>query len=129
MFSFFSLLLLAAPAALGTVHAAPSTPIRRSVTPVSVPDLVAFTPFARFALAAYCPTSKLQGWKCGSVYTLHSNIIYASHPLRLIFADACNALPDFQPTLIGGDGNAVQICNSQLNRHKFLGSTDIGSLH
>jgi len=27
-----------------------------------------------------------------------------------IIVDACEALPGFQPTLVGGDGNAIQNC-------------------
>ncbi|KAF9465290.1 alpha/beta-hydrolase [Collybia nuda] len=65
-----------------------ATPTRRSVTPLSSSDLSGFAPYTQFARAAYCPTSKLTGWTCG---------------------EACNALPGFQPTLVGGDGNAVQI--------------------
>ncbi|KAF8637954.1 hypothetical protein AX16_010587 [Volvariella volvacea WC 439] len=61
---------------------------RRAVSPLSTAELASFAPFTQFARAAYCPTSKLQGWRCG---------------------EACQANADFQPTLIGGDGNAIQI--------------------
>jgi len=44
-------------------------------------------PFATFALVSYCPSSSIQGWKCG---------------------DACNALPGFNPILVGGNGNDIQ---------------------
>jgi len=81
MLAFLSLVLIIA----SFVHAAPT---RRSVTALSKAELASFAPFTHFALAAYCPTAILQGWRCG---------------------DACNALPGFQPTLIGGDGNVVQI--------------------
>ncbi|PPQ63476.1 hypothetical protein CVT24_005133 [Panaeolus cyanescens] len=60
----------------------------RSVTALSSGDLASLAPFTQFARAAYCSTSKLQNWQCG---------------------DACNANSDFQVTLVGGDGNAVQI--------------------
>ncbi|KAL0946173.1 hypothetical protein HGRIS_012436 [Hohenbuehelia grisea] len=73
-------------ALLGSVVQA--APTKRSVTALSTSELSSFAPFTQFARAAYCPTSKLQGWQCG---------------------EACNALPGFQPTLIGGDGNGVQI--------------------
>lgn len=60
----------------------------RSVSALSAADLASLAPYTQFARAAYCPTSKLNGWNCGTI---------------------CKALPGFQPTLIGGDGNAVQI--------------------
>ncbi|KAJ8461787.1 hypothetical protein ONZ45_g18174 [Pleurotus djamor] len=86
----FRLLSLTVLAALGNLaNAAPvEHNVKRAVTALSSTELASFAPFTQFARAAYCPTSKLQGWKCG---------------------EACNALPGFQPTLIGGDGNAVQI--------------------
>ncbi|GLB37517.1 putative alpha beta-hydrolase [Lyophyllum shimeji] len=56
--------------------------------PVPFSDLAAFAPYTQFARAAYCPTSKLTNWTCGA---------------------ACASLPGFQPTLVGGDGNLVQI--------------------
>ncbi|KAF8893961.1 Alpha/Beta hydrolase protein [Infundibulicybe gibba] len=83
-----SLLVLVATLLSG-VFSAPSPPhTRRGVTPLSSAELSSLAPFTQFARAAYCPTSKLTGWTCG---------------------DACNALPGFQPTLVGGDGNFVQI--------------------
>ncbi len=78
----FSVLALAAAAL-----AAPLA--ERSVTALSSSQLSAFAPFTQFARAAYCPSDKVKNWSCGQ---------------------ACNALPGFQPTLIGGDGNAVQLC-------------------
>ncbi|RDX53274.1 alpha/beta-hydrolase [Lentinus brumalis] len=77
----FSVLALAAAAL-----AAPLA--ERSVTALSSSQLSAFAPFTQFARAAYCPSDKVKNWSCGQ---------------------ACNALPGFQPTLIGGDGNAVQL--------------------
>ncbi|KAF8893960.1 alpha/beta-hydrolase [Infundibulicybe gibba] len=68
--------------------APPPSHVRRAVTPLSSAALSSLAPFTQFARAAYCPTSKLTGWTCG---------------------DACNALPGFQPTLVGGDGNGVQV--------------------
>ncbi|KAF9049827.1 alpha/beta-hydrolase [Panaeolus papilionaceus] len=60
----------------------------RGVTSLSSSVLASLAPFTQFARAAYCSTSKLQNWQCG---------------------DACNANSDFQVTLVGGDGNVVQI--------------------
>ena len=47
--------------------AAPPTAVldRRTVTAVSAADLAGFAPYTQFARAAYCSTSKLQGWGCG----------------------------------------------------------------
>ncbi|RDB25189.1 Lipase [Hypsizygus marmoreus] len=73
---------------LGGVTTAPTVHDRRSVTTLSASELSGFAPYTQFARAAYCPTSKLAGWNCG---------------------EACKALPGFQPTLVGGDGNVVQI--------------------
>ncbi|KAF9012416.1 Alpha/Beta hydrolase protein [Cyathus striatus] len=61
---------------------------KRSVSTLSASALSSLAPFTQFARAAYCPTSGLKDWSCGQ---------------------ACNALAGFQPTLVGGDGNGVQI--------------------
>ncbi|EKM81044.1 hypothetical protein AGABI1DRAFT_105879 [Agaricus bisporus var. burnettii JB137-S8] len=80
-------LVLAAAAAIAI--AAPAVQLQqRAVTPLSASELSSFAPFTQFARAAYCPTSRLVGWNCG---------------------EACDATSDFQPTLVGGDGNAIQI--------------------
>ncbi|KAF8967850.1 Alpha/Beta hydrolase protein [Flammula alnicola] len=70
------------------VYAAPTILQERSVTALSASDLASLAPFTQFARAAYCPTSGLKTWSCGQ---------------------ACAANSDFQPTVVGGDGNAVQI--------------------
>lgn len=77
--------LSAATAAL----AAPTS--KRSVSALSSDQLASFAPFTQFARAAYCPSDKVANWQCGQ---------------------ACDALPGFQPTLTGGDGDAVQRCTS-----------------
>jgi len=82
--SFFA---LAVSILADKIHAAP-TVIQRSVTALSATELSSFAPFTQFARAAYCPTDVLRGWNCG---------------------EACDALPGFQPTLVGGDGNDIQI--------------------
>ncbi|KAF9481532.1 alpha/beta-hydrolase [Pholiota conissans] len=71
-----------------TVIAAPTVLEERSVSPLSASDLSSLAPFTQFARAAYCPTSVLKNWSCGQ---------------------ACSANSDFQVTLVGGDGNGVQI--------------------
>ncbi|KAI1789636.1 alpha/beta-hydrolase [Ganoderma leucocontextum] len=60
---------------------------KRSVSALSASNLAGFTPFTQFARAAYCGADKLQNWDCG---------------------EACEANPTFQPSLVGGDGNAIQ---------------------
>ncbi|KAF8181315.1 Alpha/Beta hydrolase protein [Pholiota molesta] len=75
--------------ATGSAYAVPAPVIqKRAVTPLSASQLSSFAPFTQFARAAYCATSGLQTWSCG---------------------EACAANSDFQPTLVGGDGNAIQI--------------------
>ncbi|KIM40235.1 hypothetical protein M413DRAFT_19420 [Hebeloma cylindrosporum] len=74
-------------AALAAKSNAAPTLLGRSVTPLSASDLASLAPFTQFSRAAYCPTNKLRSWSCGQ---------------------ACTANSDFQPTLVGGDGNAVQ---------------------
>ncbi|KAI0248627.1 alpha/beta-hydrolase [Lactifluus subvellereus] len=46
-----------------------------------------FVPYIQFARAAYCDPTKIDGWQCG---------------------EACRAVPDFVPTLTGGDGDDTQ---------------------
>lgn len=64
-------------------------PIRRQgdVSTLSSTQLSDLAPFTQFARAAYCGSSKVQNWQCGQ---------------------ACDALPGFKPSLVGGDGNAEQ---------------------
>ncbi|KAJ7928052.1 Alpha/Beta hydrolase protein [Mycena leptocephala] len=57
------------------------------LTALTTADLNALDSFTQFARAAYCPVDKLMSWTCG---------------------EACDANPDFQATLAGGMGNAVQ---------------------
>lgn len=60
---------------LGAVSATPLTPStlsKREASPVSIADLAGYAPYTQFAMAAYCPTRKLAGWKCGSSCFLHS---------------------------------------------------------
>ncbi|KAH9985066.1 alpha/beta-hydrolase [Russula compacta] len=55
--------------------------------PLSEKQFAEFVPHIEFARAAYCNPKKIVGWQCG---------------------DACDAVPDFVPTLIGGDGDGTQ---------------------
>ena len=83
----------------------------RSVTALSAADLASLAPYTQFARAAYCPTSKLNGWNCGSKSFLFS--FSMATKVFTYLTVICKALPGFLPTLIGGDGNAVQICRCQ----------------
>ena len=87
--------LIALTAAATGARALPMPPrgakMARSTSAVSASTLAGFAPFTQFARAAYCPSDKIQNWSCG---------------------EACDALPGFEPTLTGGDGNAVQLCTS-----------------
>ncbi|KAI0366056.1 alpha/beta-hydrolase [Pilatotrama ljubarskyi] len=59
----------------------------RSVTQVSTSEMSSWAPYTQFARAAYCGSSKVANWACG---------------------DACNAVPGFQVSATGGDGDATQ---------------------
>ncbi|KAI0765188.1 alpha/beta-hydrolase [Fomes fomentarius] len=73
---------------LAVVANAAALPVLESrvVTEVTATDLAALAPFTRFAGAAYCGLEQVKAWSC----------------------TACKAIPGFQPTLTGGDGNAIQ---------------------
>jgi len=64
----------------------PKVIARGDPAPLTQQASEAFTPFANFAAAAYCPTSQTSTWSCGA---------------------NCDALPGFVPTATGGDGDAV----------------------
>ncbi|KAI0042122.1 alpha/beta-hydrolase [Auriscalpium vulgare] len=85
-----SLVALSFGTVVFAAHIARTPAVQRdsTVSTLSASQLAAFAPFTQFARAAYCPSSKITNWQCGQ---------------------ACNALPGFQPTLTGGDGNAIQL--------------------
>jgi hypothetical protein len=104
-------------------YAAPAILEERSVTQLSAADLSSLAPFTQFSRAAYCPTNTLQGWNCGG----DCYFIQIWIPLNLGLIEACAAIPGFQPTVVGGDGNDVQICEWQtssvfllLTSHEYL---------
>jgi len=75
---------------LAGVRAGPLPPYpvpQRRAAPLATNQLSNLVPFTQFARAAYYEPKKIEGWKCGQ---------------------ACDALPGFEATLTGGDGNAVQ---------------------
>ncbi|KAH8994385.1 alpha/beta-hydrolase [Lactarius hatsudake] len=57
------------------------------VTTLTSSQYAEFAPYVQFARAAYCPSHKIVGWKCG---------------------DACSAVPGFTSNLTGGDGADTQ---------------------
>ncbi|EIW78144.1 alpha beta-hydrolase [Coniophora puteana RWD-64-598 SS2] len=73
-----------------TASAAPIQEIEdwvSSVTQVAQSDIDGWTPYTQFARAAYCDPSATKTWTCG---------------------EACDAVPGFQATLTGGDGDTIQ---------------------
>ncbi|KIK09191.1 hypothetical protein K443DRAFT_127635 [Laccaria amethystina LaAM-08-1] len=95
----------------------------RSVTALSAADLTSLAPYTRFARVAHCPTSKLKGWNCGGESFLFS---FSVATKVFTLTAICNALPGFQPTLIGGDGNAVKFVGVNLISMSVL--TDVNIL-
>ncbi|KAG7441496.1 alpha/beta-hydrolase [Guyanagaster necrorhizus] len=79
--------LLQLVSTLGTIYPTSSGPVPPGVTPLSVAELASFAPYTQFARAAYCGSDALKNWSCG---------------------EACDAVSDFEPTLVGGNGDDVQ---------------------
>lgn len=102
-FRLFLLALLAKE-----IYAAPAILGERSVTQVSAADLGSLAPFTQFARATYCPTNILQDWNCGGDSLFRFDLGSRLNPIELI--EACAANPGFQPTIVGGNGNDIQIC-------------------
>ena len=88
----------------------------RGVSLLSTTDISSFTSFTQFARAAYCQQSKVKTWSCGRKFSLFLfsiviDVLKVEGGLTIRpFAEACSALPGFQPTLTGGDGNSVPLC-------------------
>src|SRR6266404_2051105 len=80
--------------------------VSTGVTPLTISQYAAFVPYVEFARAAYCPPSKIDGWKCGGQCSPH-RFCRLSHMAML---DACRAVPGFIPTLTGGDGGHIPYC-------------------
>ncbi|KAG7441492.1 alpha/beta-hydrolase [Guyanagaster necrorhizus] len=72
---------------LGISYTTSWGPVPHSVIPLSAAQLASFAPYTQFARATYCGSEALKNWSCG---------------------EACDAVPDFEPTLVGGDGDDVQ---------------------
>jgi len=51
-----------------TAIAAPHAILKnRDVAPLSSDEITGLRPYTQFARAAYCPTTKLKDWSCGSM--------------------------------------------------------------
>ncbi|KAI6027657.1 Alpha/Beta hydrolase protein [Pisolithus microcarpus] len=91
MRTLLSALLLALWKGLVVVDALPNPTVsylqQRSVSVLSLSQLAGLAPYSEFARAAYCSPNIVDGWKCGQ---------------------ACEAVPGFQVSLTGGDGNDIQ---------------------
>ncbi|KAF8264764.1 Alpha/Beta hydrolase protein [Lactarius quietus] len=85
MIAFSSILPLVAGVFNGLRHGSNVHP--NDLIQLSNNQFSEFVPFIEFARAAYCPPTKVEGWQCG---------------------DACHALPGFELTLTGGDGDGTQ---------------------
>jgi hypothetical protein len=107
---FFSTILLGL-GAITTLGVSPvaALPRKRSTSVVSAAEFESFTPFAFFAAAAYCAPEKTLTWKCGRTSVLSLSQMMAINNLLAAF---CDAHPEFQPTISGGDGNDIQFCTS-----------------
>ncbi|KAJ3999235.1 hypothetical protein F5050DRAFT_1709861 [Lentinula boryana] len=75
----------------------------RAVTQISASGLASFAPYTQFARAAYYPTDMLKDWPCGVENCPGS--------------EACEANSDFEVSLVGGDGDDIQIY--------FVGESDL----
>lgn len=62
MWTFITFVLLVS--LVGTLGA-PAILESRSITPLSIDQLSAFSPYTQFARAAYCSTASLKTWSCG----------------------------------------------------------------
>ncbi|KAJ3981804.1 Alpha/Beta hydrolase protein [Lentinula detonsa] len=82
-------LFFAVLSALSSTSGTPFDLNSRAVTQISASELAGFAPYTQFARAAYCPTDVLKDWTCG---------------------EACEANSDFEVSLVGGDGDDIQIC-------------------
>ena len=83
-----------------------------AVTTLSAAQLAAYTPYTQLARAAYCPSSKIKNWGCGGVYFSLIRFSINWSDISCSSLEACKAIPGFQPTVTGGDGNDVQLCMS-----------------
>ena len=108
----YGLLIAAALLALSArVVALPSLQAR-DATRISASQLGSYLPYTQFARAAYCESTKINPWACGS--TLLLGQFTTSVLFTRSTAEACEANKDFQPKFTGGDGNAIQFCTSTL---------------
>lgn len=86
-----------------------ASPTFQDATTASPVSVVGFAPYTQFARAAYCPSWKLSGWKCGGALPC---VMFNRKLCLDDYSEACRALSSFKLTLLGGDGNIVQTCRS-----------------
>ena len=79
---------LAAP--VDDVDSSGSAAALAGVTPMSIAQVNALTPYTYYASAGYCNPSVTKTWKCGA---------------------NCDANPGFRPIASGGDGSIIQFCS------------------
>ena len=114
---FISLLLVCAGSVVLSAPASISGARRRELTAVSSDQLSAFAPFTHLAGAAYCSSESIEAWTCGGECLESYPVEYLT--LILPLSEHCDALPNFEPTLTGGDGNAVQRCRMPVLRSRL----------
>jgi hypothetical protein len=76
-------------------------------TPVPPNEISDFGRIAQFARASYCSTPVVQDWACG---------------------EACDANPQTQPILAGGDGGRVPLCKHYTHLGVFCSNTQLISV-
>ncbi|KAF8320775.1 alpha/beta-hydrolase [Clavulina sp. PMI_390] len=106
MISVTALALLVSPL-LGSVgaHALPPTERSNSVSPMTATEESAYTPYALFARAAYCPAAETGTWSCGA---------------------SCSAIPNFNTYGSGGYvGYDPTFFNAVVVAHQGISATNI----
>ncbi|KAG1770869.1 Alpha/Beta hydrolase protein [Suillus placidus] len=92
LFSASSFMLACILQVAAVSHPAPPAMHRADVsvvTQMSSIQLADLAPYSEFARAAYCSPTMVTGWRCGQ---------------------ACEAVPEFEVSLTGGDDNSIQYC-------------------
>lgn len=111
------LLNLTLPLSLPSFWGSPN-PVGGGVVPLSPEQFDEFIPYMEFARAAYCEPEIITGWQCGGQFFSFSPTHFLLPPLDTLTdraKGACRAVPDFEPTLAGGDGDSTQYCKLGCN--------------
>lgn len=88
LWSVVSVVASPAPVSIAARDAITSVLDPSSVLTLTSSEISAFEPYEQLARAAYCASDIITGWQCG---------------------EACAAIPGFEATLTGGDGDAIQL--------------------